>query len=357
LLDALGDVKGQASQKAVLDRWLEEFSRGQRDMLQRLFKTRLLIPSVDLPEFERRAEDLDRVLGIIDPDPDAKGVAAFSDSYAYGLNVPSSERQDAFERLFGRSIRVRLDLPPAPFERWLYTALDFEHALVGRLFLLRVIAPEEFDLDLMKQAVDDENEGRFASMVLETGMPQLGPDEDEMEALVLLTDDASKTYLLDDLTANQLGAQIIEATACALFPSQCLINGDARAAAIDEVVNWYGFSASELKTNLNAQGRWPLGMSDLTERRLVQLTNAIAAHRLARMLPESSTCEMAEFCAAVWLHAALDGLMPELDAWDRRAFYRAPRGKKLALQDVLSKMGCWYPPFLMLDPGPSQHCD
>ena len=295
--------------------WGENLTPGERDVLARRLKCagltkdaepRLRTPKdLDTLWHElRRRKSIDKVSG----DP------VFETRYAYGHNTPSQEVQDLFALIVPNSSKLFLQ-PPEPFDPFLYHALDFQNVLTGRVLLLRVIAPWEVKSAGDALVVHEDNGEQF-----------------EIDAA--LGDDERKSHApLDFQTRATLCGEVVEAVACGVFPAEAS-EGSGRLSAIDRVLSW----DSKVRVDLGSSGFTYATRS---------LTDSLTAYRLATVLAgdpqdRQTDCKRA---AAIWLHAALDALIhhPDFGENDKKAFYRPPRSKQSALEDVLTKSGCWYP--------------
>lgn len=311
LLDAMPHVCNWASGTTPAPAEWEYMDRACKPCLRRLFGLRAKAPAADSP-----ASALDALLpclGVV-----SQGGNPFEKRYAYGSNLPSDELQRAMGLLVPGSIRL-LRCPPPHLDPWLYVALDFVNPWTGLLFVTREISPDEFDEDLLEAA----NEG------------ELKPEVDG-----LLRRDASTSWRLGDGTASSelpvFARTLLEAAACALFPSECEYQA-GREDAIERLQHW----ATLTPYDREHSNRWPPPPITCGSRgSLKGLSNAIAAFRLSRM--HAFDFEV-RWCAALWLRCALDGACPDLDAVDRQAFYRPARQNHSSLQGALEKIECWYP--------------
>jgi hypothetical protein len=332
--------------------------------LARILSARAKVPSAhaDTKWTERRARDLDEVLLAIGPDEDDSGYGRnpFEKRFGYGTSAPTEILLSRFGILIPTSIAAYRH-PPHPFERWLYTALDFENALTGELFVLRVLSPNEVDFERLHMLDFDRlNTKRETELLVELTKKEAGepfdaeivaefeqewrgrtPGPREGWAMRALAEDRFLTAQLEYEHHVTLSHEIVEAVACGLFPRASYRDPDSRMEAMDHVLSWQGQSAEEIKSG----NGWPL-IDGSRRKRFTHLTNAIAAHRLARMLSYDleEWRERAVFASALWLHASLDSLKHRWDFVDKICFYRPARQELPTLTSVLTDAGCWYPP-------------
>ena len=301
--------------------WQGSLTPRQREVLKRRLNSAGAAGMVE-PR-HRNPKDLDTLWSElrIEKTQHAQGTEPlFETRYAYGRNTPSHEVQDLFARVFPNSSKLFIR-PPDGFDPLLYHALDFQNVYSGRALLLRVIAPWE---------VESSSDGLLVH----------GDDTGQLDVDAALGDDERKSHApLDTETHTTLCGEVVEAVACGVYPAEASA-GSGRDDAIRRVLSWNPDHRVRIT---------PHEFGDATR----SLTDALVAYRLATLLsidpPGVDTPDIHTQCkrsAAIWLRSALDALTshPGYEVEDASAFYRPPRSKRTALEDVLTEAGCWYPP-------------
>lgn len=306
LLDELPTMRGHALNPSGKPVSWSAFTTAQLDDLRRHFQNSDAAASLGTP----RA--LDALLPFLEPK--GTGSNPFEKNYAYGNATPNPAVLALMEQTSPGSLEA-YRTPPRPFDAALYNALDYTNPWWARALLIGRIQPGAFDSwpgttqgDEVDPSVElaQLNDPRVLQERWELGNPH-------------------------GETVFRLSSEVIEATACALYPGEAHHGGDA----LSDVLHHLNEQRARATPNqlpqfpqLTEGGAWAL------------LAEAVSAYRLTNLYLLSDD---ARWHASFWLNAVLRTVEPTLDDVDRRCFYRAPRQPLASLRIALEQAGCWEP--------------